>query len=120
MKVYAKCIDGQQEAAKKRIENAFTAEDEEPTQPGRTLTELCRAFAATSEIQRFRMGLSGTDEEGPSLRSRLVRGLVLLVVAGEGFEPSKLSRRIYSPLPLAARATRLGALRGLPWQRRTE
>src|SRR3954470_14231486 len=26
-------------------------------------------------------------------------------VAGEGFEPSKLSRRIYSPLPLAARAT---------------
>jgi len=27
------------------------------------------------------------------------------LVAGEGFEPSKLSRRIYSPLPLAARAT---------------
>lgn len=26
-------------------------------------------------------------------------------VAGEGFEPSKLSRRIYSPFPLAARAT---------------
>ena len=32
------------------------------------------------------------------------------VVAGEGFEPSKLSRRIYSPLPLAARATRLFAV----------
>ena len=31
------------------------------------------------------------------------------VVAGEGFEPSKLSRWIYSPLPLAARATCLGA-----------
>src|SRR5665648_49411 len=30
------------------------------------------------------------------------------VVAGEGFEPSKLSRWIYSPLPLAARATCLG------------
>ena len=28
MKVYAKCIDGQQEAAKKRIENALR--DEEP------------------------------------------------------------------------------------------
>src|SRR6201990_3346087 len=28
-----------------------------------------------------------------------------LVVAGTGFEPVKLSRRIYSPLPLAARAT---------------
>src|SRR6476620_5968391 len=33
------------------------------------------------------------------------QGLFVLVVAGEGFEPSKLSRRIYSPLPLAARAT---------------
>ena len=31
------------------------------------------------------------------------------LVAGEGFEPSKLSRRIYSPLPLAARATCRGA-----------
>jgi len=35
--------------------------------------------------------------------------LFALVVAGEGFEPSKLSRRIYSPLPLAARATCRGA-----------
>ena len=32
-----------------------------------------------------------------------------LSVASEGFEPSKLARRIYSPLPLAARATRLFA-----------
>jgi hypothetical protein len=28
-----------------------------------------------------------------------------MLVAGTGFEPVKLSRRIYSPLPLAARAT---------------
>src|ERR1700753_27570 len=28
-----------------------------------------------------------------------------VVVAGTGFEPVKLTRRIYSPLPLAARAT---------------
>src|SRR5687767_4986813 len=34
-----------------------------------------------------------------------VRGPLRNTVAGEGFEPSKLSRRIYSPLPLAARAT---------------
>jgi hypothetical protein len=34
-----------------------------------------------------------------------------LVVAGTGFEPVKLSRRFYRPLPLAARATRLAAVR---------
>lgn len=33
MKVYAKCIDGQQEAAKKRIEEALKAEDAEPDHP---------------------------------------------------------------------------------------
>ncbi len=36
-------------------------------------------------------------------------GALPALVAGEGFEPSKLSRRIYSPLPLAARATCRGA-----------
>jgi integrase len=33
MKIYAKCIDGQQEAAKKRIEEALKAEDVEPDPP---------------------------------------------------------------------------------------
>jgi hypothetical protein len=33
MKVYAKCIDGQQEAAKRRIEDALKAEAEEPDHP---------------------------------------------------------------------------------------
>jgi hypothetical protein len=37
---------------------------------------------------------------------------VVHVVAGEGFEPSKLSRWIYSPLPLAARATCLVRMEG--------
>ena len=34
----------------------------------------------------------------------------VLLVAGEGFEPSKAEPGIYSPLPLAARATRQGLL----------
>src|SRR5688500_14941086 len=42
----------------------------------------------------------------------LVGGRLGVVVAGPGFEPGKLSRRIYSPLPLAARAT----CRGAPWR----
>ena len=44
----------------------------------------------------------GNDDGPPS------RGRRAVVVAGPGFEPGKLSRRIYSPLPLAARATRRG------------
>ena len=41
------------------------------------------------------------------------------MVAGEGFEPSKLSRRIYSPLPLATRATcHVSRLRATPQEYR--
>ena len=47
--------------------------------------------------------------EGPLTAFPQVRGPLTHSVAGEGFEPSKLSRWIYSPLPLAARATCLGA-----------
>src|SRR5271166_4849302 len=36
---------------------------------------------------------------------KLLSGTWSLLVAGTGFEPVKLARRIYSPLPLAARAT---------------
>src|SRR5665647_3986790 len=46
---------------------------------------------------------------GPPTTFPQVKGPLAHVVAGEGFEPSKLSRWIYSPLPLAARATCLGA-----------
>src|SRR3954452_1820738 len=45
----------------------------------------------------------------------LVTGLIALVVPGEGFEPPKLSRLIYSQLPLATRATWLGFAD--PWWR---
>ena len=45
--------------------------------------------------------------ETPKARNPVDNGTTGLSVASEGFEPSKLARRIYSPLPLAARATRL-------------
>lgn len=41
----------------------------------------------------------------PSPKPKNARLPAKTVVAGTGFEPVKLSRRIYSPLPLAARAT---------------
>src|SRR5664280_3332741 len=47
--------------------------------------------------------------KGPLTRVSAGQGPFQHMVAGEGFEPSKLSRWIYSPLPLAARATCLGA-----------
>jgi hypothetical protein len=56
-------------------------------------------------------------KNGPGVISGAV---LVLPVAGEGFEPSKLSRRIYSPLPLAARATRLAMAPRSPAARTTE
>jgi hypothetical protein len=52
----------------------------------------------TQAAQRQRPLISISAGQGPYLH----------LVAGRGFEPLKLSRRIYSPLPLAARATRQG------------
>lgn len=51
---------------------------------------------------------AGPDEDGSGTKEApdFVKSGASFVVASEGFEPSKLSRRIYSPLPLAARATR--------------
>src|SRR6187455_1220845 len=55
-------------------------------------------------------GRTQPDTTGEPLTSVSAgQGLFAHLVAGEGFEPSKLSRRIYSPLPLAARATCRGA-----------
>jgi hypothetical protein len=55
MKVYAKCIYGQEEAAKRRIEAALKL-DETGTNPATTRMnldwKLCRPFAATSEPKR--------------------------------------------------------------------
>src|SRR6478735_7091967 len=53
----------------------------------------------------------GAKQRPPDLAFPQVRG-PLALVAGEGFEPSKLSRWIYSPLPLAARATCLVRMEG--------
>ena len=53
----------------------------------------------------------GNSEEPLDTAFPQVKGLFALV-AGEGFEPSKLSRWIYSPLPLAARATCLVRMEG--------
>src|SRR3546814_14329626 len=54
--------------------------------------------------------------EGP----RWTRALSCCCVADEGFEPSKLSRRIYSPLPLAARAICLSTTPALAGRQQDE
>lgn len=83
----------------------------------RLRARTCHAAATGPGCSTWRMRhgqRSGTylarreSERPPDTTFPQVRG-PFVMVAGEGFEPSKLSRRIYSPLPLAARTTCLGA-----------
>ena len=63
-------------------------------------------------------GRTGPDTaKRPLTGIRAGQGPFTHVVAGQGFEPWKLSRRIYSPLPLATRATCRGARTTLPSHR---
>jgi hypothetical protein len=56
---------------------------------------------------RTRLDTVGQQANSPVTCSYRSPGLFVLYVAGEGFEPPKLSRLIYSQLPLATRAARL-------------
>lgn len=68
-----------------------------PSTPGNTgFTESLRLVSYKLRTCRT-TGTHGERERGTAP--------VKTLVAGTGFEPVKLSRRIYSPLPLAARAT---------------
>ena len=89
--------------------NASPKLSAQPRSRANRAIQLHRAFATNSRRSPDRGGRSRTGKRSPKPAFSLVRGSSEHVVAGEGFEPSKLSRWIYSPLPLAARATCLGA-----------
>ena len=75
-------------------------------QKARSAPKFCRVFVANHDPQWFGLHISGSMNKQAPDQTSPGQGLFCLHVAGEGFEPSKLTRRIYSPLPLAARATR--------------
>ena len=83
-----------------------------PTGRTRSVTPTARPSKRLGRAQRSGTYLArGAKQRPPDLAFPQVRG-PLALVAGEGFEPSKLSRWIYSPLPLAARATCLVRMEG--------
>jgi len=117
LRVYAKCIYGQEEMATQRIDAALalppTKQKRRPAlswqrkwqqrrrarQQLQEITpppELPRAFPRTLVDDRSWPVTDG-NHEGPLTSVSAGQGPFVHVVAGEGFEPSKLSRWIYSP-----------------------
>ena len=100
LRVHAKCVYGQDEVARQRIEAALalTASVEDPdvvSEPdvAETSGRIPGEQPYTAGFSRFQ---PVTMRVPPDLRFRS-QGHSQHVVAGEGFEPSKLSRWIYSP-----------------------
>jgi hypothetical protein len=77
-------------------------------QGGSVTVERGQLFGRTSRRQLDSGGRSRTVRERPADLLSQVTGPFSVHVPGEGFEPPKLSRLIYSQLPLATRATWLG------------
>ena len=81
---------------------------------------VCSTCAHNQSSTAGRSRTRSDKRQRPLISISAGQGPHLHLVAGEGFEPSKLSRRIYSPLPLAARATRQGTHRVVTRQRKQE
>ena len=90
LRVYAKCVYGQDEVARIRIEAALA----QTTAVGEPDVAVTSSRTAVDSL--FGPVTAGSHERALT-RVSAGQGPFQHVVAGEGFEPSKLSRWIYSP-----------------------
>jgi len=78
---------------------------------GQTLPRICRDGWAGAGPNGFQREQAFEKEYGPCRAYALVRGRSVVLVAGRGFEPLKLSRRFYrrrATLPLTSQNVVLG------------
>jgi len=90
LRVYAKCVYGQDEVARIRIEAALA----QTTAVGEPDVAVTSSRTAVNSL--FDPSAAGPPER-PPISVSAGQGPFQHAVAGEGFEPSKLSRWIYSP-----------------------